>query len=387
MPRYIDSTEPEDLHDINGHLRGGIPERDVDALEAYWQVFPRMRSFLFESVERLGYVQLKPALSEVNRAILEHPEFSAFQQKVEKAFADWRSDNTPTLTGFGKDGHPKELIESISETLLAVFRQTPLLDAYNVYQHLMDYWAESMQDDAYVIATEGWLKGAQPREIVRVKDKNNKLTWPEPQDYLKGKRRFKSDLVPASILVAHYYVAERSALESLDEWLAVLEQELDEMRAENGGENGLLAEVIEGEGDKQKITSRAVKARLKEIGSDPLYVDERAALEGYANLLQKQSNVKAKRKAAQEDLDQKIHAKYPRLTEAEIKTLVVDDKWLMRISASIQSRIDDVSQSLAGRIHQLAERYATPLSRITDKVDKLSARVEEHLRTMGAEWK
>ena len=32
LPRYIDSTEPEDLQDTNGHLRGGIPERDVDAL-------------------------------------------------------------------------------------------------------------------------------------------------------------------------------------------------------------------------------------------------------------------------------------------------------------------------------------------------------------------
>ena len=60
------------------------------------------------------------------------------------------------------------------------FRQAPLLDAYDVYQHLMDYWAETMQDDTYLIVADGWVKGAQPREIVQVKDKNNKLTWPEP---------------------------------------------------------------------------------------------------------------------------------------------------------------------------------------------------------------
>ena len=385
LPRYIDSTEPEDLQDIDGHLRGGIPERDVDALEAYWQVFPSLRSLLFESAGRPGYALLKPALTEVKCAILEHPEFSAFQQKVGKVSADWRSANTPSLTGFGKDGHPKELIETIAEDLLAAFRQAPLLDSYDVYQHLMHYWAESMQDDSYLIAADGWVKGAQPREIVRVNGKNNKLTWPEPQDYLKGKRRFKSDLVPAPILVACYFVAERSALEALDNQLAALEQQLDEMREENDGEDGLLGDVIEG--DKQKITAKAVKARLKEIGVDPLYTDERAALDRYADLLRQQSGANAKRKAAQKDLDQKIDTKYPRLTEAEIKTLVVENKWMACLSASVKSEVDHVSQTLTGRIHQLAERYAAPLPELERKIEEFGVKVEGHLNKMGLAWR
>ena len=382
LPRYIDSTEPEDLQDIDGHLRGGIPERDLDALEEYWQVLPSVRGFLFEPAGRPGYARLKPALTEVKPAILERPEFSAFQQGVVKVFGDWRKAATQRLTGFGKDGHPKELIETIAEELLAGFRETPLVDAYDVYQHLMDYWAETMQDDAYLIAADGWVKGAQPREIVKVKDKNNKLTWSEPHDYLKGKRRFKSDLVPGSILVARYFLAERSALEALDNHLAALEQQLDEMREENGGEDGLLAEVIEGEGDKQKITAKSVKARLKEIGNDPTYADERAALEGYAGVLKQQSDVNAKRKAAKKDLDQKIDAKYPRLTEAEVKMLVVEDKWMACLSASVQGEIDHVSQALTGRIRQLAERYPTPLPRLIEEVEALSIRVQEHLKSM-----
>ena len=384
LSRYIDNTEPEDLHDIDGHLRGGSPESDLDALEAHWHVLPSVRGALFESAGRPGYARLKPVLTEVKRTILEHPEFSAFQQKAGKVFADWRSATTPTLSGFGQDAHPKELIETIAEDLLAAFRQAPLLDAYDVYQHLMDYWAESMQDDSYLIAADGWVRGAQPREIVRVKGKNNKLIWAEPHDYLKGKRRFKSDLVPASILVARYFVAERSTLEALDNQLAALGQQLDEMREENGGEDGLLAEVIEG--DSQKITAEAVKARLKEIGNDPLYADERGALEGYADLQLEHLSAKAKRKLAQEDLDKKINAKYPELTEAEIKTLVVDDKWMARLSTSVQSKIDHVSQTLSGRVRQLAERYATPLPKLTEEVEGLAARIEEQLKKMGAVW-
>ena len=213
LPRYIDSSEPEDLQDIDGHLRGGIPERDLDALVAYWKVLQGVRDALFESAGRPGYARLKLSLTEVKPTILAHVEFAAFQQTATERFADWRNATTPRLTGFGKDGHPKTLIETIAEDLLATFRQVPLLDAYDVYQHLMDYWAETMQDDAYLIIADGWVKGSQPREIVRVKDKNNKLVWQEPHDYLKGKRRFKSDLVPAPILVARYFVAERDAVE------------------------------------------------------------------------------------------------------------------------------------------------------------------------------
>ena len=387
LPRYIDSTKPEDLQDIDGHLRGGIPERDLDALGAYWKVLPSVRGVLFESAGRPGYTRLKPSLAEVKPAILGHAEFAAFQQKATKDFADWRKATTPRLTGFGKDGHPKELIETIAEDLLAAFRQSPLLDVYHVYQHLMDYWAETMQDDAYLIAADGWVRGVQPQEIIRVKDKNNKLTWPEAHDYMRGKRRFKSDLVPAPILVARYFVAERDHIEELDNQFATLEQQLDEMRQENSGEDGLLDEVIEGEGDKQKIAAKAVRARMKEIGKDPIYSDERAALEAYAGLLEQQTEVKAKRKAAQEDLDKKIDAKYPVLTETKIKTLVVDDKWMSRISAAVQSELDRVSQTLSGRIRHLAERYAMPLPTLSEKVQALTSRVDEHLAKMGAVWK
>ncbi|MCA9642922.1 MAG: hypothetical protein KC492_19630, partial [Myxococcales bacterium] len=218
-------------------------------------------------------------------------------------------------------------------------------------------------------------------------DKNNKLVWPELHDYLKGKRRFKSDLVPAPILVARCFAAERDAIEALDNQLASLEQQLDEMRQENSGEEGLLAEVIEGEGDKQKVTAKAVKARLKEIGSEPLYADECAVLEAYAELLEQEAHVKKARKTAQEELDKKIDARYPQLTEAEIKTLVVDDKWMAHLSAAVQGELDRVSQTLTGRLRELAERYATPLPQLAEEVETLAARVEEHLKRMGASWK
>ena len=328
LPRYIDSTEPEDLQDIDGHLRGGIPQRDLDALGHYWKIMPGLRTALFEKLNRPGYSALKHPIAEVKPAIFGHAEFTAFTAKAGKLFAQWQTATVPQLKGFAQNGHPKPLIEAIAEDLLATFKTAPLLDAYDVYQHLMDYWDSTMKDDCYLISDSGWKAGASPREIKQIKNKDNKLVWPEKEDFKKGKRRFKSDLVPAALLIARYFAAERDAIAALEAELAGIEQRLDEMREEQSGEEGLLAEVIEGEGERQKITAKALKTRLKEIGRDPDYAEERQALEDYSALLDRQADAKARLKAAQEALEAKLDAKYPVLTEDEIKTLVVDDKWL-----------------------------------------------------------
>ena len=253
----------------------------------------------------------------------------------------------------------------------------------------MDYWAETMQDDCYLIADAGWIVGARPREIVQVKNKEGKLIWPEKEDFKKGKRRFKSDLIPAALLIARYFAAERDAIAALEAELASLEQQLDEMREEHSGEDGLLAEVVEGEGEKQKITAKALKARLKDIGKDKDKdeAEECQALEAYAALLDQQADTKTRLKTAQDDLEAKLDAQYPTLTEADIQTLVVDDKWLATLAAAVQGELDRVSQTLTGRIRQLAERYATPLPQLTDEVAALAAKVDQHLQKMGAVWK
>jgi type I restriction enzyme M protein len=375
------------LHDIDAHLRGGIPERDLDALGNYWKIMPGLRAALFAKLNRPGYSALNLHIAEVKPAIFAHPEFTAFTTQARTLFTQWQTASVPLLKALTKDGHPKLLIETIAEDLLATFKTAPLLDSYDVYQHLMDYWAETMQDDCYLIADDGWKAGALPREIRQVKNKEGKLVWPEKEDFKQGKRRFKSDLVPAALLIARYFTAERDAIAALEAELASIEQQLDETREEQSGEEGLLAEVIEGEGEKQKITAKALKARLKDIGRDPDYAEERQALEDYSKLLDQQADAKARLKTAQDDLEAKLDAKYPTLTEADIQTLVVDDKWLATLAAAVQGELDRVSQTLTGRIRQLAERYATPLPQLTDEVTTLAARVDGHLKKMGAVWK
>ncbi|MQU04925.1 HsdM family class I SAM-dependent methyltransferase [Pseudomonas helleri] len=384
LPRYIDSTEPEDIQDIDGHLRGGIPERDIDAFDSYWQVMPALRTALFKPASHLGYFEL--VSREVKSVIFAHPQFATFKAGVDTLFKQWLISSTPLLKGFAVNSHPKELIATLSEDLLRTFAKAHLLDHYDIYQHLMDYWAAAMQDDCYLISADGWKAAANAREIFKVKDKNNKLVWAEKHGYCKGKRRFKSDLIPVEILIANYFMAERNDIEGLETRLASVEQSMSEMLEEHSGEDGSLSEVVEGEGDKQKVTAKAIKARQREIGLDPDYEDELKVLAEYDALIDQQSSLKARLKKAEEDLENKIHAKYPLLGEDDIKSLVVDDKWLATLAAAVQGELDRVSQTLTGRIRELSERYAIPLPQLTDEVATLASRVEDHLKKMGAVW-
>jgi len=363
IPRYIDSTGAEDLQDIDGHLRGGIPDRDIDALDRHWQVIPAVRPLLFESAGRAGYSRLKLPAGEIKAAIFGHAQFTAFNTSVTSLFARWKKANAPRLNAIKPGDKPKALI-----------------DPYDVYQHLMDYWAATMQDDAYLIAQEGWEEASKPQLIVESKEQTGK----EQPDFTVRKKKFKSDLIPAALLIVRYFAVEQAAIEAIETELGGLEQQLDGLKEEHGGEGGLLEEVVD---EKGRIPKKAVAAHLKEIGRTDDDAEERKALEDYAALLDQQADAKSRLKAAREALETKVAAKYGKLSEAEIKTLVVDDKWLAQFAADVQSELDRVSQALTGRIRQLADRYATPLPQITEEVGTLAARVDEHLRKLGAAWK
>ncbi len=58
-----------------------------------------------------------------------------------------------------------------------------------------------------------------------------------------------------------------------------------------------------------------------------------------------------------------------------------------RLQAAVQGELDRVTQTLTGRIRELAERYTMPLPQLIDEVETLADRVEEHLKRMGAVWK
>jgi type I restriction enzyme M protein len=366
LPRYIDSQTLEDMQDIDAHLRGGIPAVDIDALAAYWAVCPGLRKTLFRP-NRPGYLDLTVERAAIQTAIYKHSEFAAFITGMNEHFALWRQRSATTLKALQPGFHPKEVIAALAEDLLSHYGDKPLIDPYDIYQHLLDYWEEVMQDDCYLIAADGWKA-----ETYRVIEKN-KTTGRERD---KG---WACDLTPKALIVARYYAKAQEDIDQLAADLESVTARLTELEEEHGGEDGAFAEL-------DKVTKASVAARLREVKGDKEAKDEASALNDWLRLNTEEADTKRRIKDAEVALDGKAYAHYPRLTEAEIKALVVDDKWLAVVDAAVHGEMDRVSQQLTQRVNELAERYESPLPQMVHQVAELEAKVNRHLERMGFSW-
>lgn len=356
IPRYIDNSEEEDLQDIAAHLLGGIPDHDIEKLNAYWKVLPSLQVQLFEAGARAGYSQMKVDASQVKPTIFNHPEFSAFNQGITALFETWMKRNKPLLSALEAGSHPKALIETLSEDLLTAFAPAPLIDKYDVYQALMTYWSETMQDDVYMIAIDGWA--ANP------------------------------ELIPAELIVRRYFHAEQKEIETLSAEQEALTAQMDELNEEHGGEDGLLSAVMN---EKGKITKASIKAWLQvETHKHASETQDFASLPmRYLQLIEDAVEAGKKVKDAQKKLDELVAKKYaalnvePQNSAAEIKTLVIDDKWFATLAAEVEAQTHTIATQFAGRIKELAERYASPLSQMSTRTSDLEEKVMQHITNMG----
>ena len=375
IPRYIDSSEAEDLHDLSAHLQGGIPQRDIDALDPYWQVFPTLRKSLFQPI-RDGYSKALVAATEVKATILNHPEFQHFLSETLSLYHHWQQAHHDSLQEISIGTDPKALIFALAEDLLARFADAQLVSKYEVYQLLMDYWAEQMQDDVYILAQDGWEAGKVLRQLIDVKGNKSK----ETPDLVIHNKKYVADLIPPALIIEHAFASEAEALAECQVQQDALTQDLEAYQEEYGGEEGLLAEALN---DKGKATKATLKARLNEIKNDPNAREEKQTIQQMQKLMDAEAEAKKAVKAAQANLDEQVFKYYPQLTEAEIKALVIERKWFAYLEQAIQAEIERVTQRLAHRVKELEERYTQPLPELTAEVEALSQKVAAHLAQMG----
>lgn len=377
IPRYIDSSEAEDLHDLSAHLKGGIPKRDIDALQNYWDVLPNVRASLFEK-DREGYDRCLVAANEVKKTILEHAEFKTFAIESIKPFTQWFERSA--FKAIEKDQKPKDIMLLVSEDLLQSYEKVALLDKYDIYQIFMEYWDEVLQDDISVITQDGWEGTKLIREIFKVKkDEKSKPQWKEDHHFEFDKRRFRAETIYPDLIISKFFSVENAALNTKKSEFDIATQELESFIEEHTNDEGLLLDSLN---DKDKITLASLKARLKETQDS----EEIEVIKQVQKMVEKESKLKKEVKDLQDALDIQVFNKYPTLTGDELKDLVVQDKWFGTLNSSIEAEIERVTQQLANRVKELNERYAEPLPQITQNVEALSLKVAEHLKAMGLEW-
>jgi len=394
IPRYIDTQEAEDIQDLAGHLSGGIPQRDVDGLQAYWDLFPSLKATLF-SPARTGYFELKVPAENIKTTIFNHPEFVAFNTTMHIAFDEWLHRQQKEWNGLEKGFAVKEAIETSAQTILNHFENNALVNRYAMYQHLMQYWNEVMQDDFYSISLDGWKAGNEYTRLV-IKGKKGKDGKTSQDKEIAGLSGIQGRMITPQLLIDIYFEDLKNQINEAEQLAEISAARMTEIEEEHSGEEGLFA-------DLEKVNAAEINKLLKTKKTEarPSYamaaepeepylsyssVSELEVLEEYLHADAQIKEANKKIKEIQAELEKAVLAKYPILTEAEIKDLVIQHKWTSILQQALHSEQEKSSQNLTQRIKELADRYQNALPNLEANAVEASQKVLAHLEKMGLVW-
>lgn len=451
IPRYIQKMDDTLPQNIAAHLKGGIPGTDVDSLKKLWSIAPALKQKIFTCIDEVHNIYTLALASDEIEGVISQDEriLSEKKRETEQIFEQWKAEVKDILLGINSDTNPKELIRTIAAMLRVAYEQARLLDNYDVYDCLLNYWNAKLQDDVYAIKAGGYKVAREiDYEYAKKKQKDESGETVEVDDTSKVKS-FEGALIPREIMEAVFFAEELEKLTALMEQSAALEAELDEMREEESGDEGLLKDVLNEKGDsipKANLNKRIkeldakktsalmdamtqlyalfedgktaemealirevpevaefdirnkngtfgktkLKAALKQASESAvvpeIYVDEYVALTAYAAKSAEMDAVDKKWKTVRKALDEKVLAKYGELTDEEIKYLLFDLKWMAKLSVDIHEEIEQVLFALSSKVLLIAKRYEHTLGEIEEKTAKSRASVMAALERMGYKW-
>ena len=368
IPRYIDNTEEEDIQDIYAHLHGGIPKRDIDKIEGL-KFFRKLKKSLFEEKEK-DYYRLKIDIDQLQEFVEKGDEVKTFKSNALDVFKQWINTKILLLESINKDTKTKPFIKDLSESLLEAFEHVTLVDEYAIYQILMDYWDEEMKDDVYMIIENGWE--TKPRRIIEKNKKGKEVD--------KG---WTCDVLPKEIVINEFFKQEKQEIEELEAKKEGIERQLEELKEEHSGEERILEDV---KNEKGNITKKDLQQKINELKWNPEeFREDLEIMQKYLRLMDEQTKIKKQIKKKEKELDDKLLKKYTELSKEDVKRLVVEKKWLVRLKENVNDELDNIILSLTTRIKELAQRYAETLPDIEQEVEDFEKKVKEHLKVMGFE--
>lgn len=448
ISRYIDSAEKEDIQDIEAHLHGGIPCSDVDAMNHFWTLFPKLKNALFSEL-REGYYKINVDIDEIRNVIYNDEDFSQYAQAIDGTFSAWKTEMDTKLRNIDDDIEIKQLIAELAEALVKAFEPLTLLNKYDVYEVLLSYWNETMADDVLVIKYDGYEAGRLAPDIIeKTVDKKTK----EEKEKVVG---WEGKLIPKALIESTFFSDERAEIDALRNKMEEAQGFLSEWTEEQSGDDGVLSsddsDDTEGEEKEIKVTTKTLAAMVAEIQSKTeseeisaleeflcAFVDNgmkkkdaqayittnplcrsaindkgsvtkstitKAIIEARANAPVKKEyrhdyeelikayawadTIEAVGKEIKEKetaLNKAVRDKYAVLTDEEIKDLLINRKWLSVVQNGITALYMSTSHFLASRVDELGERYEMTLSELTQSTEDYEAKVKAHLERMGFVW-
>ena len=374
VSRYIAPRDTEIQQDIYAHLHlsGGLPASDVDeGLQYVWKHCPSLKEELFKPAVD-GYYHLNVDKAEIGNTIDANEEFGVLNGFFSDSVEEWYKLVARQMYELAPGCHPKALIADWGESLLETMVEVDgLTDMYDVYDVLMKYWAETMQDDCYLISHDGWKAelsctkmktDTKTKEVVFVVKKN-----PTFRDYT-------CDLLPVDIVISRYFSTQYADVLHSE----IRESELNDSIIQIEEENSEVFDQLD------KVNAASVKKYIKELKKcKPIPQDVLSICEEYITLANELAEVKKQTKALVAKLTKLVEDKFTSLTEIEIKDMVVNDKWHTAVVGKAIEEAFAVQFTIEQQVKELHSRYEHTLGEVSGRVSELEAKVMSHLAKMG----
>ena len=372
IPRYIQPVDTEVHQDIESHLHGGLPSVDIDKMETFWKACPTLKDSLFNVASNSRYL-LKSPKEDINKVIEEDVSYRQQSVSFFGMLAEWSETVKPMMKNVGKGVRPKDLIADWAENLLCYVKQHGgLVDAYDAYDVLLNYWAETMQDDCYMIANDGWTYP----EVKAFKSKGAKESTCLYDEIV-------CDLLPVDIVLKEYFTRETDEIAQLALQVDAKQSKMDELVDQNRDAFGISEDDEEPEDKTPAVKSADVKNAIKKAKDISISDENLKVLNAWVKLYDEKEKLIKTLKEKRADLTSAVVKKYASLTEGEIKTLVVERKWLATIVDGCRALMQNVTHRISTEISTLAARYEDDLPKLAKDVEKYESEVNAYLAEMG----
>lgn len=358
IPRYVDSSPAAENWDIYASMFGGIPVKEIDALQEYWDALIDLRTSLFEKTTDVN-AQLK--VNDIKESLQAHKSVQTFTAGFNTAFKSFepylneRLLSNPTQIGISKE----QII--LSNDIFTRLNDIALIDEYEAYQLLDDKW-QSIKVDLEIIQTEGIDATRIVDANMVMKKKNGKDT--EVQDGWKGR------IMPFELVQQLYLSDELAALQDKENKLVQIAASIESI-FEDLDEDDKEEETV----NEAKIgfTNAAVIREAKQLRA-ALKKDSKLTLEPYEKTIIKVDDLLAEEKKLKKQVKADalaLHLKTKDTIEASADhqiTELLQHKWIKPIVQSLHSLPNNAIDTLSRKLQHLADKYATTYSEVAKDI-------------------
>lgn len=349
IPRYVDSSELTEKHDLYATMFGGIPKSELAELNDYWDELKGLKDEIFTTNDG-EYFNLKS--EDLSELIQNNKGAKEYIEKYRKVFEGLEETLNEDLIDGILDVEIYEEKEKIIKNIFDRLAKVKLVDKYKAYQIFTDNFS-AIEIDLEMILDEGFeiINKVDPNMVLK-KKKNSNGEVPEVQEGWKGR------ILPFELVQENKMQDEIGEIKEIENRLSEIGTEYTEI-LDSLDEDEKAADYVNEDGSAFIISE--VKKYVKEAYEDEIELTSK--LKNILSLNEEEKKLKSKLKNIKENLQIRTKDIIENLDEDETLNLL-QKKWIEPLISKLDELGQEVLVTLEEKIRAMHKKYTNTLLEI-----------------------